>query len=119
MYAIVRRYTGADGLIDTLVRRQDEVRQLIGSVAGFVSYQAIRSGDQLITVSICHDRQGAEETTRRAAEWVRQQVPVDQVRVPEVVVGDLFLEFKASATAPPEAYPASTPRPADRHPPAR
>ncbi len=119
MYAIVRRYTGAEGLIDTLVRRQDEVRQLIGSVVGFVSYQAIRSGDQLITVSVCHDRVGAEETTRRAAEWVRQQVPVDQVRVPEVVVGDLFLDFKASSAAPPDAYPASMPRPADLRPPAR
>src|SRR5690242_12257497 len=112
MYAIVRRYTGAEGLIDTLLRRENEVRQLIGSVVGFVSYQAIRSGDQLITVSVCHDRQGA-------AEWVRQQVPADQVRVPEVVVGDLFLEFKAGSVAPPEAYPSSMPRPADLRPPAR
>ena len=119
MYAIVRRYTGAEGLIDTLARRQDEVRQLIGSVVGFVSYQAIRSGDQLITVSVCHDRQGAEETTRRAAEWVRQQVPVDQVRVPEVVVGDLFLEFKGGSAAPPDAYPSGMPRPADLRPPPR
>ena len=118
MYAIVRRYTGAEGLIDTLVRRQEEVRRLIGSVVGFVSYQAIRSGDQLITVSICQDRSGAEETTRRAAEWVRQQVPVDQARVPEVVVGDLFLDFRADAVAPRGAYAPGVARPADLRPPA-
>jgi hypothetical protein len=117
MYAVVRRYAGASSLIDTITRRQDEVRQLISSVPGFVTYHGIRSGDQLVTVSVCRDRAGADETTRRAADWVRQQLPADQSLKPEVVGGDVFLDFSAAApSAGGYAADLGAGRPADVRP---
>ena len=47
MYAVVRSYSGpgASELFDLLGQREEDVKNLIGAVPGFVSYVAFRSGD--------------------------------------------------------------------------
>jgi hypothetical protein len=76
MYATVRSYSGqgASELFDVLERSEDEVKTLISSVPGFVSYVAFRSGDGGMTVTICEDKAGTEESSRRAAKWVKENV---------------------------------------------
>ncbi len=42
---------------------------------GFVSYAAFRSGaDSGMTVTVCQDKAGTDESSRRAAEWVKENV---------------------------------------------
>ena len=55
MYVAVRSYSGqgASELFDVLGQREDDVKSLISSVPGFVSYAAFRSGDGGVTVTIC------------------------------------------------------------------
>ena len=76
MYAVVRSYSGqgASELFDQLEQRNDEVKDLIGGVPGFVSYTALRSGKGGLTVTVCQDKAGADESSRRAAEWVKENV---------------------------------------------
>ena len=76
MYAIVRSYSGqgASELFDQLEQKNDEVRDLIGGVPGFVSYSAFRSGEGGITVTVCQDKAGTDESSRRAAEWVSENI---------------------------------------------
>jgi len=76
MYAVVRSYSGhgASELFDQLEQRNDEVKDLIGGVPGFVSYTALRSGESGLTVTVCQDKTGADESSRRAAEWVKENV---------------------------------------------
>lgn len=104
MYASLRRYQGARPLIDALDRRAGEVRELLGSVPGFVAYYGMRDGDALTTVSICGDRAGCDETVRRAAEWVRTQLPAGSVPTPEVTTAEVFLDFAAQPPAPAGAF---------------
>ncbi len=99
MHAVVRSYTGSAKLIDEMARRSDEVEQLIGSVGGFVAYHAVRSGDRLVTISICQDEEGTTETTRRAAEWVKTNVPPGAASAPQVTSGEAFINFTASKEA--------------------
>lgn len=75
MYATVRSYSGqgASELFDVL-EQNEEVKTLISSVPGFVSYAAFRSGDGGMTVTICDDKAGTEESSRRAAKWVKENV---------------------------------------------
>ena len=93
MYAAIRRYTGATELIDELQRKHDDVERTIGAVPGFVSYLAVRSGDGLTTVTVCEDQDGVDESTRRAAQWVRDNLKGSSLGAPEVMGGDVFLEF--------------------------
>jgi hypothetical protein len=76
MYAAVRSYSGqgASELLDVLGQREEDVKSLISSVPGFVSYAAFRSGDGGMTVTICEDKAGTDESSRRAAKWVRENV---------------------------------------------
>ena len=99
MHAVIRRYTNAGTLIDEMNRRSNEVESIISSVPGFTAYHAVRVGDSLVTISIFRDRDGTEESTRRAAEWVRDNLPVGSVSPPEVTEGDVFIDFAAAHTA--------------------
>jgi len=76
MYAVVRRYSGhgASELFDVLGQREEDMKSLISSVPGFVSYAAFRSGDGGMTVTICQDKAGTDESSRRAAKWVKENV---------------------------------------------
>ena len=76
MYAVARSYSGqgASELFDQLEQRNDEVKDLIGGVDGFVSYTAFRSSEGGVTVTVCQDKTGTDESSRRAAEWVKENI---------------------------------------------
>ena len=76
MYAVVRSYSGqgTSELFDQLEQKNDEVRDLIGGVPGFVSYTAFRSSEGGLTVTVCQDKAGTDESSRRAAEWVKENI---------------------------------------------
>jgi hypothetical protein len=94
MYAVVRTYSGqgASELFDLLEQREQDVRDLIGGVPGFVSYSAVRSGDGGVTVTICEDKDGTDESSRRAAEWVKENVSTT-ADPPAITEGDTVLHF--------------------------
>ena len=93
MYAVVRRYSGASALNDLLAQRAQDVEQLLRDVPGFVAYSAIRAGDELATVTVCDDQAGTQESSRRAAEWVRQNLTGGTVGAPEITEGEAFIQF--------------------------
>ena len=93
MHAVVRRYRGAPDLNDLLTQRSQDVEQLLSDVPGFVAYYAIRAGDDLATVTVCEDQAGTQESSRRAAEWVRENLSGGSVGAPEITEGEAFIQF--------------------------
>ncbi len=79
-------------LFDALAEREDDVRALISTVPGFTSYAAFRNDGGGQTVTVCEDKAGTDESSRRAAEWVKENigVPVDP---PTVTEGSTVLHF--------------------------
>jgi hypothetical protein len=96
MYAVVRSYSGqgTSELFDALGQRADEVKSLIGGVPGFVSYAAVRTGDGGTTVTACQDKAGTDESSRRAAEWVKENVGLP-VNPPVITEGSTVVQFNA------------------------
>lgn len=92
MYAVVRRYQDSQ-VLDALAPRQAEVEELLRGVPGFVAYYAVRSGDGGVTITICQDQAGTEESTRRARAWVQEHVPAAVNSPPEVTEGEVFITF--------------------------
>jgi len=96
MYAVVRTYSGAGAteLFDLLGQREEDVRALITGVPGFVTYTAVRSGEGGVTVTVCEDKEGTDESSRRAAEWVKENVSTT-ANPPAITEGDTLLQFNA------------------------
>jgi hypothetical protein len=94
MYVVVRSYSGegASDLFDLLGQRGEDVKNLISGVPGFVSYAAFRSGDGGMTVTVCDDKDGTDESSRRAAGWVRENVSTT-ANPPAVTEGSTVLTF--------------------------
>jgi heme-degrading monooxygenase HmoA len=92
MYATIRRYKNAQALADAMSSRKDEVKQIISGVPGFVSYYATREGDTMTSVSVYNDKAGCDESTRRAREWVAENVK-SAIGAPEISGGDVFINF--------------------------
>ena len=93
-HAVIRRYTGegADELFTALEQREPEIRQVIGTVPGFVSYTAFRTGEGGATVTMCEDKAGTDESSRRATKWVKENIDAT-VDAPAITEGDASLRF--------------------------
>jgi len=94
MYVTIRSYSGqgAAELFDALADRDADVKALISTVPGFVSYEAFRNNGGGQTVTVAQDKAGTDESSRRAADWVKENISVT-VDPPEVTEGSTILHF--------------------------
>ncbi|MDH4112547.1 MAG: hypothetical protein OEV60_07695 [Actinomycetota bacterium] len=94
MHAVVRSYSGqgASELFGLLEQRAGEVEDLIGGVPGFVSYAAVKTADGGVTVTICKGKDGTDESSRRAAEWVSENSP-GTINPPVISEGSTVVHF--------------------------
>ena len=119
MHAVVRTYSGegASELFDLLGQREEDVKSLISGVPGFVNYAAVRSGDGGVTVTVCEDKAGTDESSRRAADWVKDNATT-KTDPPAIMEGDTTLQFgepaRRSARRRGRRRPPGRRRPASR-----
>jgi hypothetical protein len=94
MHVVIRSYSGqgVSELFDLLGQREEDVKTIISGVPGFVSYAAFRAGGAGTTVTVCQDKAGTDESSRRAAEWVKENVSTT-VDPPAITEGSTFLQF--------------------------
>jgi len=104
MFATIRRYTpktaATKEAVDDLKRRiEGGFLPILQEVRGFHSYAAVNVGNkEIVTIGIFDDRNGAAESTRRAAEFVQKDPMKDQLGKPEVIEGELLVLKEASVT---------------------
>ena len=94
MHVVIRSYSGqgASELFDLLGQREEDVKTLITGVPGFASYAAFRTDGGGATVTVCQDKTGTDESSRRAAEWVKENVSTT-VDPPAITEGDTVVKF--------------------------
>ena len=97
MYATIRRYTvkatvDQKALDDLKHRIEDGFLPIAQEIRGFHCYYAVNVGNkQLVTISLFEDKTGATESTRRAAEFLKNEPIKEQLGTPEVLEGDLLV----------------------------
>lgn len=96
MHAVIRTYSGqgAKELFDRLEKRQSDVESLMRSVQGFVSYSLVRTGDGGITITVCQDKTGADESVQKAKDWIGQNASDIGASAPKVSDGPVVLHLK-------------------------
>jgi hypothetical protein len=89
MHAAVRRYRVSD--TDTLVRKvEEEFVARVNGVDGFVGYYVIDGGDgNVASVTVGETAQAVEDSTRLAAEWVRESAADLIEGAPDVTAGEV------------------------------
>ena len=90
---MIRIWTNAGALAEAMLQRQQEVTELLTGVPGFVAYYATRTGDTLTTVTVCDSQAGTQESTRRAGEWVKTNLPGAAIGAPQIAEGETFVQF--------------------------
>ena len=93
MHAVIRHYRGNSQLMDVLAQNTDEVERLIRDVPGFVTYALVRTADGGFSVSVFEDQAGTDESTRLAADWIRENAPEAAGSPPEIIQGETILQF--------------------------
>lgn len=74
MFASIRQYGSSDP--DEVVRRvEDGFIPIISQTPGFIAYYVLDCGNNtLVSVSVFDSQAGADESTRLAADWVRENL---------------------------------------------
>jgi hypothetical protein len=96
MFATIRTYSPKPGSMNASsieqLRRQlhDQFLPIAQKIEGFHGYYAVNAGAKLITVSIFESRKGGAESTRRAAEFIKQNPLPFDVGKPDVSEGEVI-----------------------------
>jgi len=92
LYVSVRRYVTDPKSVGEVMRRiREEFVPIISKVPGFVSYQVLDAGNgTLASISTFDSKAGAEESTRRAVDWVKT-VSSLLPTPPQVTAGDVVI----------------------------
>jgi hypothetical protein len=100
MHGVLRHYTLDATHVDEVVWRVAQGGlPIIKAIPGFVSYAIMDGGHgHLVTYSVYESKVGAEESTRRAAAWVKEHIASMLPAPPRVLEGAVRLrEIKEQA----------------------
>ncbi len=94
MYIAIRKYYIIPGMIGEWMQRvQEGFVPIISQVPGYVAYYALEvRNDEAVTVSIFDTQAGAEESVRRATEWVTKNLVSLNQGLPEITVGQVRVQ---------------------------
>jgi len=109
MHAVIRTFTGsgANELFDLLEKRKSEVDDLMRSINGFVTYLLVRTDNGGSSITVCQDKSGTDESTRKAKEWIAtnaSHIPASGLAVSE---GRVIVHL-APREAPADSIPLTT-----------
>lgn len=95
MHAVVRTYSGqgAKDLFAVLEKRKGEVERIIRAVPGFQAYSLIRTADGGISVTVCRDKAGTDESLRVAKDWIQKNASNLGTKPPTVSEGTVVLQL--------------------------
>ena len=95
MYATVQRYEGVINPSEAAREVNEGFVPLISQIPGFVAYYWVDAGGgAMISTSVFQDQASAEESNRRAADYVRQNLVSVLPNPPQITAGEV-VAYKA------------------------
>jgi hypothetical protein len=95
MHTTVRIYSGMPGVAKRIAEKRESIEKTMRGVPGFTGYRLVELPDGLVSVTICETQAGCEESSRRAAAWLQENLPDVKVRPPTILTGESHLSFGA------------------------
>ena len=73
---------------------RSEVEATIRKVPGLVSYSLVRSSDGGMSITVCQDKAGADESVKVAREWIRKNAANVPAYPPAIMEGPIIVQIK-------------------------
>jgi hypothetical protein len=99
LYTTVREYQVGQNVVDELARRHEEVERALSASQGFISYALVKTAHGMLSVTTCETAAGTEDSSRRAADWLREQMPQASVQPPVISGGTVIASVGRRAPA--------------------
>jgi hypothetical protein len=95
MHAVVRTYSGAGArqLFDVLEEHKADVHSTLQKVTGMISYTLFRQGDGGMSVTVCADKAGTDESLRVSREWISNNASSINASPPTVTEGTVIVQI--------------------------
>jgi hypothetical protein len=94
MHAVIRTYTASEPR-EVARRAGHGFVPILRGTPGFIAYYVVDGGDGAIaSISVFENQAGTDESTRRAAEWVADNLAELVVSGPKVLAGDVTVEAR-------------------------
>jgi hypothetical protein len=92
-YLVIRQYQLAPGhtMAELSALVQSGFIPILQQVPGFQDYVLVESDEGVLSISVFADQTGAEESTRRAADWVQENLTGFFTGPPAVATGSVWL----------------------------
>ena len=94
MFASIRKYSGAPLLSDELVKHQDELKIALRPIKGLHAYYVIKTTDGAVSLTLCEDKAGVDESNRLEATWLKDKLPTFTNRAPEISTGEVRFQLE-------------------------
>ncbi|HET8843254.1 MAG TPA: hypothetical protein VFN35_17460 [Ktedonobacteraceae bacterium] len=93
MYETIRRYEGVTDPRETARQVNESFVPLISQVPGFLAFYLVDAGSSVVvSISIFEDQTGAEESNRRAADFIRQNLAALLPNPPQITAGEVVAQ---------------------------
>lgn len=95
MHAMVRTYSGpgAQQLFNVLEERKADVEATLRQVTGFIGYTLLRTGEGGISVTVCADKSGTDESMKAARDWIQKNAPNILANPPVISDGEVLIHI--------------------------
>jgi hypothetical protein len=85
--------SGAKKLFNLLEKKTAEVKEVMMPIKGFVSYSLVRTARGGLSITICQDKPGTDESTRAARDWIAKNACDIGAPSPTVSEGAVILHL--------------------------
>lgn len=93
MFASIRKYNSAPLLVDELLKKQSDLESALRPVPGFHAYYLLKTIDGAVSMTVCDNKAGADESNRMEATWLKDKLPTFANRAPEITSGEVRIHF--------------------------
>lgn len=95
MYAVIRTYSGpgAKQLFDFLEAQKADVEVALRKVSGLKSYTLLPLGDGGISITVCTDKAGTDESMNVAREWIQKNASHIHAYPPVITEGPVIVQI--------------------------
>lgn len=96
MYATVRRYESVADPAEAARLVREHFVPIVSQLPGFIAYYWADAGaGVMVSTSLFADRGSAEESSRRAADWIRENSPDLLPVAPQITAGEVVAHAAA------------------------
>lgn len=92
-HCVVRVYNNSGPLISAVRERESEVREIMTGTPGFVSWAIIDTGKGALSITVCDDKVGTDDSSARAAAWIKANLRDAKIDPPQMLEGEQVVRF--------------------------